>query len=782
MVYFTQDNFSYVFFKKDSASNENDSLKKVTITWSNENRFQSTPYGEEESAEKVNYYLPQCSTGCENLPIYKRLNYSGIYESIDLQVYSNNNTLKYYFITHQEGNPNYIELTFEGQDELIINENYLVLKVFDQYIYLESPIAYQIDDNNNVVPLGWKPVFTDNGGGKVGFSFGSNSYNSDYKLVYQIGAPQSNFKSAVKNLDWSISVDQAIKSEFHDIEVSNSGEPYIGGCSFSTNFPVTNAYQGINAGGKDFIFMKFNSNGQIVWSTYYGGSEEDGASGNYNDVGVSLNSSNELFFEGTTFSDDIILKELSGSYFDDENLCGGFSCVDQIVGKISSSGQLLWATYFGGEPNSHGGDIVVDQNNDIFLTGAFGGTLPWVDYGGNAYFNNSSSNRGYLVKFSSTTLNIDWCTGFDAGWPKGIAIDNSNRLLVTGWAVDESTIFDMENNTGNPSAYSQSYGGGIADNFIVRFNTDLSVNWGSYIGGSGRDIGSRIVVNSKDVIAIIGESISTNFPICSTMTNPTITTTMQGGSYAGDMTLTTFNDDGVIQNSTYFGSENDEMGLAIASNIGGNLFIGGMCGSNTGMPFQLGQSSLLYSDVTFADDPDLIPQVYDGFIAGYKSNFMHEWSSYIGGSGNNGAGLDVIAAGKCYDNYLYFVGTTFSTTDFSDYVGRSGAFNGSGLGGALLMRFNMEGTPLPVKKNEEISKGILIYPNYVNDILHLKNIDNNQIKKYSIYNNNGVLLNSGKGNVNQEVININFQDFLPGLYFIRVETENTMVCEKVIKL
>jgi hypothetical protein len=66
--------------------------------------------------------------------------------------------------------------------------------------------------------------------------------------------------------------------------------------------------------------------------------------------------------------------------------------------------------------------------------------------------------------------------------------------------------------------------------------------------------------------------------------------------------------------------------------------------------------------------------------------------------------------------------------------------------------------------------------------LHLKNIDNNQIKKYSIYNNNGVLLNSGKGNVNQEVININFQDFLPGLYFIRVETENTMVCEKVIKL
>ena len=62
------------------------------------------------------------------------------------------------------------------------------------------------------------------------------------------------------------------------IAVDSSGNAYVTGYTYSTDFPTVNPLQGSLGGGRDAFITKLNPVGSaLVYSTYLGGSNDDQA-------------------------------------------------------------------------------------------------------------------------------------------------------------------------------------------------------------------------------------------------------------------------------------------------------------------------------------------------------------------------------------------------------------------------------------------------------------------------------------------------------------------------
>jgi hypothetical protein len=134
---------------------------------------------------------------------------------------------------------------------------------------------------------------------------------------------------------------------------------YITGYTESNNYPTTNgSFNQIYQGNTDAYVTKLNPNGTgLVYSTYLGGSDNDAGSG------ISIDSEGNVYIEGGTASNDF--PTTVNGY--DQTINGE---VDFFITKLNPSGSaLVYSTYFGGSAWDWGGDLTIDNNNDIFFTG-----------------------------------------------------------------------------------------------------------------------------------------------------------------------------------------------------------------------------------------------------------------------------------------------------------------------------------------------------------------------------------------------------------------------------
>src|SRR5262249_50076925 len=119
----------------------------------------------------------------------------------------------------------------------------------------------------------------------------------------------------------------------------------------------------ISTATADAFLMKLDTDGNIVYSTYFGGSGTDQA------VALAVGSDGSVYFAGSTNSTD--LPGTSGAYLPElPSNAQGAVC---FVGKLNPSGMLEWATYF---PESNVTSIAVDKAGDPFIAGRTGGGLP----------------------------------------------------------------------------------------------------------------------------------------------------------------------------------------------------------------------------------------------------------------------------------------------------------------------------------------------------------------------------------------------------------------------
>jgi hypothetical protein len=137
---------------------------------------------------------------------------------------------------------------------------------------------------------------------------------------------------------------------------TRAGEVFVAGNTTSLNYPVVNALQPMFAGVRDMIITRLDRSGQIVFSTYLGGS------GNENAFGLAVDAPGNLYLSGFTTSPNFpTMNALYGTPR------GG---VDAVFAKISPAGDsLIYSTYFGGSGEDRGDYISVDPTGNAYFCG-----------------------------------------------------------------------------------------------------------------------------------------------------------------------------------------------------------------------------------------------------------------------------------------------------------------------------------------------------------------------------------------------------------------------------
>ena len=142
------------------------------------------------------------------------------------------------------------------------------------------------------------------------------------------------------------------------ISADANGDVYIIGSALSTTgIASAGAYQTINKGNQDAFIAKLTSAGSLVWGTYYGASGKDAGQG------IDAGADSNVYIIGTTHSENGLASKNAYKTFGD-SVSG-----DAFMAKFTSAGNLSWGTYYGGDSNDVGNDIIYGGDHNFFVTG-----------------------------------------------------------------------------------------------------------------------------------------------------------------------------------------------------------------------------------------------------------------------------------------------------------------------------------------------------------------------------------------------------------------------------
>ncbi len=154
----------------------------------------------------------------------------------------------------------------------------------------------------------------------------------------------------------------------------------------------------------------------LAWSSYIGGSGyEEG-------YGIAVDSSGNVLVTGYTDS----VGWVSGGWGTSFN---GYC--DAYVTKLSPDGEHLWSSYIGGDDEDYAKGIAADSSGNVLVTGTTY-SAGWVSGGWDTSYNNDYD--AFVVKLSSDGGHLwsSYIGGDSSDYGRGIAVDSSDNVLVTG--------------------------------------------------------------------------------------------------------------------------------------------------------------------------------------------------------------------------------------------------------------------------------------------------------------------------------------------------------------
>lgn len=243
------------------------------------------------------------------------------------------------------------------------------------------------------------------------------------------------------------------EEEGSSIVVDSTNNAYITGDTFSNNFPLQMAIQSSLSGGQDAFLTKLNPNGTILYSTYFGGSNNDAG------IDVAVDTDNNAYLAGTSNSTNLLAKSAL-----QRNLAGG---QDAFLTKIDPTGaNLIFSTYLGGQGDDILSSIGLDPLGNVYLAGAtfstdFPITKPVQD-------KNKGMNDVFVSVLNSDGSSFIYSTylgGKAQDVSLGMAVNKDGTVYLTGLSI--SGDFPVS------SAFQKSSGGN-SDAFITKITNELT--------------------------------------------------------------------------------------------------------------------------------------------------------------------------------------------------------------------------------------------------------------------------------------------------------------------
>ena len=362
---------------------------------------------------------------------------------------------------------------------------------------------------------------------------------------------------------------------------------------------------------------------------------------------------------GTTSSLNSIAT--SGAY----QVTYGGGTYDAMLFKFNPSGNLQWATYFGGNMYDDGWGIVLDKSNNLFVCGYTGGSLTFTTTGAHQTSYGGGPSDAFLSKFSNSGALI-WSTFYGGSGEElsfSCQLDTIGNIYLGG-------ITSSTNNISTPGSFQTNYGGGSYDGFLAKFNSNGVRQWATYYGGPGEDAPQYCTTDKVNCSYLGGYSTSSVSVSTSLSHQP---------NYVGgwDAFLVKFSPHGSRLWCTYYGDAGDEYVNHIKCDSLHNVYITGPTTSSVSIA-STGAHQTVYAGAGPGNKGD-------GFLLKFDSSGVRQWGTYYGGPSDEGGSCIALAGSN-----VYLFGATQSFSQIAT-PGTYQDFLTNSFADMFLVKFNMAG-------------------------------------------------------------------------------------------
>jgi hypothetical protein len=409
----------------------------------------------------------------------------------------------------------------------------------------------------------------------------------------------------------------------------SAGNFYLVGNSTSTNFPLKSPFQDKSRGSSELVVVKLSPAGELLYSTYIGGANEE------RPRQIKIDKAGNLYVLGATNSRNFPIQNAFQTTY--KKISTEAFCIT----KISPSGQVIYSTYLG-----RGGEVndpftfTIDDNGNVYVAGVTSSRkFPLLNafqtlYGNREDFKDNDSDA-FLLKIAPNGDGIfsTYLGGVGDEDILGLKLDVLGNIYIVG--ITSSKSFPTQN------AVQKKFGG-ATDGFVAKFSPRGEAIYSTFLGGRGFDDIRDFIIDNAGNITVVGKTGSQNLTVANAFQNTS------GGF--DDVFLTKLNPQGAFIYSTYLGGNGNELNsnldLKLALDSNNDILLSGTTFSSN-FPLTANAFQRAYGDAG------------DVFLAKINMVGTPTFSTYVGGKG-----LDtILQVTSDVAGNIYLLGET-SSQDF----------------------------------------------------------------------------------------------------------------------
>jgi hypothetical protein len=345
------------------------------------------PRGEDRLPGVVNYFLGNAPGSWHTqVPTYGRLLYPQVYPGIDAAVYGIDGHLEYDFIVSPRGNPADIRFALGGATDVRLTDaGDLQAKVGRGEVRVSKPVLYQeaagtrypvegrfVQRDEGLIgvdvagydgsrPLVIDPVvvystFLGTDANDIGTAMTLDADRNAYVTGYSVSMIANRADAFVAKLDaggqllYSTYLGGSFGANGNDIAVDASGRPCVVGHTLSADFPVVNALQPALTGVQSAFVTCLGANGDTIeFSTYF-----SGGSGSIG-TGIALDAAGHIYLVG------------AGAFPTRNSLPGHVG--GAFLSRIAPGPVLQYSTRLGGTGGEFANDVAIDRDGHAYVVG-----------------------------------------------------------------------------------------------------------------------------------------------------------------------------------------------------------------------------------------------------------------------------------------------------------------------------------------------------------------------------------------------------------------------------
>ena len=234
-------------------------------------------------------------------------------------------------------------------------------------------------------------------------------------------------------------------------------------------------------GDSDLFFAKYDSDKNYQWIINVGSTDDDAYPqirvDNNDDVYISGSFNGSITVGGTTLT--------STNY-------------DGFLAKYNSAGVFQWVVQTGFTDAAYITSLVIDANNDLYLSGYFKGSATF----GTSNLSSLSDYGACLIKYSNNGTSL---------W--GIQATSTSGCYAYDVAVKESKVFIVGNFYGLATIGTDNYSSNSYDAFIAQYDTSGNYLWSNTVVSSNNSVYAYAVTIDDNGDFYFGGSLQGNITV-----------------------------------------------------------------------------------------------------------------------------------------------------------------------------------------------------------------------------------------------------------------------------